>query len=39
MIYAADGKSHISTGNMATAILNEIEEPRFINQRFTVGDK
>ncbi|KGI03303.1 Rrf2 family transcriptional regulator [Oenococcus oeni] len=39
LIYAADGKSHISTGNMATAILNEIEEPRFINQRFTVGDK
>ncbi|AZZ61109.1 SDR family oxidoreductase [Oenococcus sp. UCMA 16435] len=39
LIYAADGKSHITSGNMATAILNEIEEPRFINERFTVGDK
>ncbi|EHN58937.1 MULTISPECIES: NAD(P)H-binding protein [Oenococcus] len=39
LIYAEDGKSHVTTGNIARAILNEIEEPRFIGERFTVADK
>ncbi|MFT8323759.1 NAD(P)H-binding protein [Oenococcus sicerae] len=39
LLYAADGKSHVTSGNIATAILNEVEEPRFLGQRFTIGDK
>lgn len=31
------GESSISVGDLAVAILDEIEHPRFIRQRFTVG--
>lgn len=31
------GESQISVGDLAVAILNEIENPQFIRQRFTVG--
>lgn len=33
------GQSQISTGNMAAAILDELEHPQHIKQRFTVRDK
>ena len=31
------GESHISVGISAVAIVDEIERPRFIHRRFTVG--
>lgn len=31
------GESNISVGDLAVAILDEIEKPQFIRQRFTVG--
>jgi len=34
---AADGKSHISYEDYAIAMLDEIENPRHIRARFTVG--
>ena len=33
----AEGRSHISYEDFAVAILDEIEEPRHIQRRFTVG--
>lgn len=33
----AQGKSAITTGDLASVILDEIENPRFIRQRFTAG--
>ncbi|MFL4474482.1 NAD(P)H-binding protein [Paeniglutamicibacter sp. MACA_103] len=38
LLLAADGKSHTTTGTMAVALLDEIEQPRHHNTRFTVGD-
>ena len=33
----ANGKSHISTQDYAMAMIDEVEQPRHIRQRFTVG--
>jgi len=38
LLYCADGESHTTSGTMATAILNEIESPKHIQERFTVAD-
>ncbi|MFD1433095.1 NAD(P)H-binding protein [Lacticaseibacillus yichunensis] len=32
----ADGKSVVSTGNLASALLDEMEDPEFLHKRFTV---
>lgn len=37
LLTAADGKSHISYEDYAIAMLDEIEKPRHIRARFTVG--
>lgn len=37
LLTAADGKSHISYEDYAIALLDEIENPKHIRQRFTVG--
>jgi uncharacterized protein len=37
LLTAADGKSHISYEDYAIAMLDEIENPRHIRARFTVG--
>jgi len=37
LLTAADGKSSISYEDFAIAMINEIEEPRHENMRFTVG--
>ncbi|GCF11993.1 NAD(P)-dependent oxidoreductase [Dictyobacter arantiisoli] len=37
LIKNAKGESHISAADFACAILDEIEHPNFIRQRFTVG--
>jgi len=37
LLTAADGKSHISYEDYALAMLDEIEKPRHIRARFTVG--
>jgi putative NADH-flavin reductase len=37
LLTAADGKSHISYEDYAVAMLDEIENPRHIRGRFTVG--
>ncbi|WP_416353364.1 NAD(P)H-binding protein [Agrilactobacillus fermenti] len=39
VMYNAAGKSQVTTGNMAVAILDEIEHPQVSRERFTVGDK
>ena len=36
---SSDGKSHTSTGTMAVAILDELENPSHSRTRFTVGDE
>jgi len=33
----ANGKSHISTQDYAMALIDEVEKPAHIRQRFTVG--
>lgn len=38
LLTAADGKSHTTSGTMAVAILDEIENPTEIRDRFTVSD-
>lgn len=38
LLVAPDGSSHVSTGTMAVAILNEIEHPAHVRERFTVRD-
>lgn len=38
LLIAPDGSSHVSTGTMAVAILNEIEHPAHVRERFTVRD-
>jgi putative NADH-flavin reductase len=37
LLTAADGKSSISFEDFAVALLNEVEHPQHIRQRFTVG--
>ena len=37
LLVDANGRSHISYEDFAVAIVDEIEEPRFIQRRFTVG--
>ena len=37
LLTAADGKSWISFEDFAVALLNEVEHPQHIRQRFTVG--
>ncbi|QXV64925.1 NAD(P)-dependent oxidoreductase [Mucilaginibacter sp. 21P] len=36
-VFNAEGKSDISTADLAVAIFNELENNQFIKQRFTVG--
>ncbi|WP_080240071.1 NAD(P)-dependent oxidoreductase [Spirosoma rigui] len=36
-VFDAHGESSISVNDLAVSVLNEIEEPQFIRQRFTVG--
>lgn len=38
LLTAADGQSHTTSGTMAKAILNEIENPSVFQARFTVSD-
>lgn len=38
LLTAADGSSHVTTGTMAVAMLDELEQPAHHRQRFTVGD-
>lgn len=38
LLVAPDGSSHTTTGTMAVAILDEIEHPAHIRERFTVRD-
>ena len=37
LIFNKDGESKISTEDLAVAIIDEIEKPRYIKKRFTVG--
>jgi len=39
LLVGDDGQSHITTGNMASAILDELEHPTHLKQRFTLRDK
>jgi putative NADH-flavin reductase len=39
LLVAADGSSHVTTGTMAVAILDEIEHPAHTRERFTVRDQ
>ena len=39
LLKADDGTSHTTTGTMAVAVLDEIENPQFQQERFTVRDK
>lgn len=39
VLFDADGRSHLTTGNMAVAILDEIESPEHEHGRFTARDK
>ncbi|GAA4282618.1 NAD(P)H-binding protein [Brevibacterium daeguense] len=38
IIFASDGTSHTTSGTMAVAILDEIENPQHVKTRFTVSD-
>ncbi|MNC59525.1 hypothetical protein D3C75_1093410 [compost metagenome] len=38
LLTAADGQSHTTSGTLAVAILDEIENPKVIKSRFTVSD-
>jgi len=39
LLVAPDGSSHVTTGTMAVAILDEIEHPAHVRVRFTVRDE
>jgi hypothetical protein len=39
LLVASDGSSHVTTGTMAVAMLNEIERPTHVRERFTVRDE
>jgi putative NADH-flavin reductase len=38
LLFAPDGSSHVTTGTMAVALLDEIENPAHVRERFTVCD-
>ena len=38
LLVSGDGQSHVTSGTMAVAVLNEIENPAYVRQRFTVAD-
>lgn len=38
LMMAEDGKSHVTSGNLAKALVAEIAEPQFKQERFTVSD-
>lgn len=38
LLTAADGQSHTTSGTLAVAILDEIENPKVLQSRFTVSD-
>lgn len=38
LLVASDGQSHTTTGTMAVALLDEIENPQHRNRRIAVGD-
>ncbi|MCM0583012.1 NAD(P)H-binding protein [Weissella diestrammenae] len=38
IIFGRDGKSHVTAGNMALGILDEIETPQHLRRRFTISD-
>lgn len=37
LLVRQDGTSHISAPDLAIALLDEVEQPRFVQRRFTVG--
>ena len=37
LIIGKNGESHISAEDFAVALLNEVEKPQHIHQRFTLG--
>jgi len=37
LLRAADGESRISLGDFAMAMIDEVEKPKHIQRRFTVG--
>lgn len=39
LLTSSNGKSIVTSGTMAVAIMNEIENPQFIRTRFTVGNQ
>lgn len=39
LLFSCDGKSHVTNKALAAAVLNEIENPKYIKTRFTVCDK
>ncbi|WP_270622301.1 NAD(P)H-binding protein [Weissella viridescens] len=39
LMHASDGESHVTSGNLAGAVMDEIEQPQFKMARFTVSDK
>lgn len=39
LLYSSDGESHTTSGTLANAILNELEEPKFYQERFTAVDQ
>ncbi len=39
LLFSSNGKSVVTSGTMAVAILNEIENPQFIGTRFTVANQ
>jgi putative NADH-flavin reductase len=36
-VFVADGRSHISAEDYAVALVDELEQPGHIRQRFTIG--
>jgi putative NADH-flavin reductase len=37
LLVGANGQSRISTGDYAIAMIDELEQPTHVGQRFTVG--
>jgi putative NADH-flavin reductase len=37
LLMQEDGTSDISADDLAVAVLDEVEQPRFVQRRFTVG--
>lgn len=38
LLVSGDGRSHVTSGTMAVAVLDEIEKPAHVRRRFTVAD-